>query len=484
MAAPRVQARGGLSSVHYALIATVALCLTAIVLLVLLYTDQERLNNAIAALQSDNAKLISDAEKRSIPDFGAARETTTLAKLLEGKRLQTAKLITPTEGTTDVAALTADVTAAIDAAGEMIRGFAKDYADDRGSPYADSFESKGLLDSYKSLVAILEAEHKALVAAESEKSRVLAQLDQLTTDMESHRDEFAKAMASAKATNTDIEKSRDDFRKQKNEEIAAIEYKIKLTDEENTRDKQALLKRANDAKDALDEVKKRNQALQSMMAELNVGPQPLTSARKPDGRVVMAEPGDEMVYINLGRGDQIVPGMNFTVYAGDRDIPADGRGKARVQIQRVFPNTSEAKVVQLLGNQVVLEGDQIANPIYDRTRPRKFRIIGEFDLDGDGYSESAATSTFAAMIRDWGATTVDSLEPDVDFLILGVAPRKPSAVGNISPEQKERDALAQRLYDEYNAEYVKAQNLAVPIMTQDVFLSFLGYGKKLPRVLP
>jgi hypothetical protein len=475
-----------------ALIVTVALCLTSIVLLVLLYTDQEALKNELATLRQDKAKLIAPGEERSITLYPAAREPRpTLAGLLEQARVETARLITASEAENDVPSLTQKVNQAVETAGKLIQridieqGGESSQGDGEGrGAYAGSFVTTGLLDAFRSLTAILESEHGRLVAAEDEKRQLNARTGQLAEDMSSQREAFDKKIADINAQVSDIEKSRTASREEHNKQVVDMGRRLDELNASYTNDIQRVRRESEMAKGALAEFKDRHNTLLAKLGDMQGGPQPLITARKADGRIVTAKAGEDIVYINIGAGAHVEAGMNFAVYPGSTPIPADGRAKARIQVQRIFDQTSECKIVERLDNQVVREGDQIANPIYDRNRPVKFRILGEFDLNGDGSTDPQAAGIFQAMIKKWGGVVTDELTPDVDFVVLGVAPRRPVTVGDASPERKERDALAQRLYDEYNSALEKARSLSVPLLLQETFLNFLGYGERLPRTFP
>ncbi|HEY3246229.1 MAG TPA: hypothetical protein VGM03_23035 [Phycisphaerae bacterium] len=492
MPAPRAPGRGGVTAMHMALIASVAFALTAIVLLVLLYTDQEGLKNELRTLREDKSKLLGAGEERSISLYSAARaDGTSLAKLLDQARIQTAKLITATESENDVPSLTQKVSSAKDAASKLIKSIDEEQrgetsqgdGEGRGA-YAASFVTTGLLDAFKSLTAILESEHARLVSAEDEKRQLNQRATQLASDMQNQREQFEKTVAEINTQMGDIEKSRTASRTDRDKQIADMQQRVDELNRVYRGDIQKVKVEAEMAKGALAEMKARDKARMEKLGDLQIGPQPLVPARKADGTVVEAKAGEDIVYIDLGRGMHLVPGMNFAVYPAGAAIPTEGRAKARIQVQRIFERTSECKVVELLGNQVVRVGDQIANPIYDRKRPMKFRVLGEFDLNGDGTPDPQAVGTFEAIIKDWNGMVADRVGPDVDFVVLGIAPRRPVTVGDTSPERKERDALAQRLFDDYNAELDKARNLGIPILVQDVFLNFLGYGEHLPRTFP
>jgi hypothetical protein len=71
---------------------------------------------------------------------------------------------------------------------------------------------------------------------------------------------------------------------------------------------------------------------------------------------------------------------------------------------------------------------------------------------------------------------VTDLTALTDFVVIGRAPRRPRRATDASSEQAQRFSAMQQLHDRYVSTIAGAKSLAVPIMTQEVFLNFLGYG--------
>jgi hypothetical protein len=63
----------------------------------------------------------------------------------------------------------------------------------------------------------------------------------------------------------------------------------------------------------------------------------------------------------------------------------------------------------------------------------------------------------------------------VDFLVVGEAPPKPLLIGDPTPEALERQETAQKAFDSYAETLRTAHALSIPILTQPVFMRFLGY---------
>jgi hypothetical protein len=126
--------------------------------------------------------------------------------------------------------------------------------------------------------------------------------------------------------------------------------------------------------------------------------------------------------------------------------------------------------------EVILEGDLIASPVYDPDRSPSFAVLGDFDLNHDGIRDSGGRSTIVSLIAEWGGTVVDEVTAMTDFVVVGAAPAAPKRVSNPSAEQTAAALTQQQVLDAYSNQLATTNLLAVPAMTQDVFLNFLGFG--------
>ena len=146
-----------------------------------------------------------------------------------------------------------------------------------------------------------------------------------------------------------------------------------------------------------------------------------------DGRVLEVGSGNE-VFIDRGEKDHIVLGMTFDIYesASQLRLNSNGnlpRGKATIEVVKVGPTTSTAKIKRSTSSQPIIRDNIIVNPIYDPEYKFSFVVHGNFDADGDGEPESN-NSFIKNQITRWGGIVVqdDGVIPgDLDFLVLGVA---------------------------------------------------------------
>ena len=156
------------------------------------------------------------------------------------------------------------------------------------------------------------------------------------------------------------------------------------------------------------------------------GAQPLAVARRPIGQVLRALPGDALVHIGLGRTDGVALGMTFAVYSSDVRIPDNGRGKGHIEVVSVDDMTSECKVITPPSpDNPILVGDGIGNIVLSRLMGRKTRfcVVGDFDIDGDGFNDPRGFDVIRALVTRTGGVVVRTVDASTDYLIVGSKPQ-------------------------------------------------------------
>jgi hypothetical protein len=109
------------------------------------------------------------------------------------------------------------------------------------------------------------------------------------------------------------------------------------------------------------------------------------------------------------------------------------------------------------------------NPVYDPNYIFSFIVHGNFDADGDGEPESN-NNFIKDKISRWGGVVVEDegvVPGDLDFLVLGISPRKPTHRPSRGASGAMFDAYAkqQKLYEDYESLRSQAKAAQVPILT-------------------
>jgi len=141
----------------------------------------------------------------------------------------------------------------------------------------------------------------------------------------------------------------------------------------------------------------------------------------------------------------------------------------------IFSDTAACKIVKMLGNDFIRQGDYIANPVYNKDRKLKFYVLGEFDINGDGRPDPDGAKWIEAIIKEWGGIVEDKLTAQVDFVVLGGPPPAPRRSPQLTESEDTQYQQEKKRRDAYDDTLKTVQALAVPRMTQSVFLNFLGW---------
>lgn len=445
-----------------------ALWLTSTVFLVIIYTGQEELKNEAARAAAENRRLISPAETKSIElAKGASEQGPTVAGLLEEARAQTATLAT------------GEATDAAGAIRQKRDAILKTIMNDKYVPEANTFEDISLHDALTRLYESFRAERELRLAAEDRATQNEGQVAQFVEASAKQKADFEKRAQETSQQLAQCEADRSSYRGERDKGVEKIEKDFEQTRKQNDAD---LLKEREariSAENRLKDLQRRLASQQERYGELLLGPEKLSTARQADGKVLTAVPGDDAVYINLGKGSGMVLGLQFGVYSSQTGIPEDGRGKAQVEVVSIGESSSECRIVGVAPNQVIVKDDLIANPVFDPNRPLTFVVVGEFDLDRDGLLDREGSSTLEALISTWGGQVSKEITPLTDFVVLGAAPKRPKATaeGSAATQPAANDPVV-AAWNGYNQSIEQIRTLSIPTLTQDVFLNFLGYGSR------
>ena len=209
--------------------------------------------------------------------------------------------------------------------------------------------------------------------------------------------------------------------------------------------------------------------------------QPKAEEALVDGRIDAVDPASGEVIVSIGRDQKAVIGMTFAIYSTGADIrvePGTGEyagAKGVIEITRVEKTFSRARVIRESRGDAIVRGDVIANAVYDPNKVYKFVIYGSFDRNGDGIATELERDDVASLIRQWGGEVVDTLEGDVDFLVLGQKPEigpppPPGAPAEILDEYVRR----QRQVARYDDLLGRAQDRSLSVLNENRLRTLIG----------
>lgn len=460
--------REGLNSVTVWMIVFVGLWLASTVFLVILYTGQETITSENAKLKSANARLINAQQERSIDLIKGAQESgPTVVGLLEEARSTTAQIATGEASDAPAAVKTKrdQILATIKADGLLANP----------ETFADLSYHQALTQLYEAFKATATVRKAAEERASQLESQMKAMVEAETTlkaEFDRRANEMTERISQAEAERTAYREERDkQFETlQKLQEEAQRRHDAELT---SVRQQKLALEEETGA------IQKRLTTFQAKAGPLMPGPAKLSTARNPDGRILTAVPGDKVVYINLGRKNALTLGLKFAVYSSQTGIPEDGKAKAQIEVASISDSSAECVITAIVPGALIMEGDLIANPIYDPHNPMTFVVAGEFDMDRDGMSDRNGDQMIVDLVRSWGGKVSDELTPLTDFVVLGAKPRAPrTAGGSRDPNQAPPPNPAAERYERI---VEQASKFSIPVLTQEVFLNYLGYTDRQAR---
>jgi hypothetical protein len=337
------------------------------------------------------------------------------------------------------------------------------------------------LQSRQTEVATLNQQVKDLQARQEQLIRdQQAQMDQMTKTMEQIRAEQQEAIANVSSVTTQKDTQIETVSGDAERELTALREQIQSLQQVN----EEMGGRNRKLETELDTVRRR-------LGDIRIDPTQAVT-RVPDGKIIRV-PGNGVVYIDLGGGDQVTAGLTFEVFDKAEGIPQPGdpsndenlpQGKAAIEVVRVSPSTSECRVTRTTPGTTLSEGDLIVNLVYDKNTKYNFVVYGNFDLDRNGVATPQDAEVIRRLVTQWGGNIVADINVDTDFVVLGREPEIPTA----SRAELEEDAILKARYDAAVAESeayaeisAKAREYRIPILNQNRFLYLIGYYNQAKR---
>lgn len=460
----------GVNSITVWMIVFVALWLVSTIFLIILYTGQEDLNNEIARLTTAKERLISSQQERSIDLVRNARPASeggpTVVGLLEQARGDTAELATGDANDDPATTLTKlnQLLNAIDMDGIV--------------PKSEEFIDLSYHDALARLYDDFRTEHELRQNAEDRLAQLDIEVVKLVEQSATIKSNFEEQASELTVKFNEVEMDRAQYRQERDDAVALLEQEFENRRAQNTAQLTDARQKQVQSEEQLSISRDRFKALQAKLGGLLIGPQALSTSRQPDGNILTAIPGDSVVYINLGGDDALTLGLRFAIYSSQTGIPADGRSKAQIEVVSISQSSAECEIVWQGRNEVILEGDLIANPIYDPNVPQNVLVIGTYDLNRDSLPDRDGSAAIGAIVKKWGGRVINELTPQTDFVVVGGRPRRPKPAADVSPDQVEQNKVRKQAWDAYHQVIDMARSLSIPMMTQDVFFNFLGYSRR------
>jgi len=341
---------------------------------------------------------------------------------------------------------------------------------------------ENLLNAIRTLTTGVTSKQQQIGTLQQQVQQVKTDADRritdLTTQLTTRNDDVRKAQAEAQASLSTAQT--DITTKQQN--VEAIEKAIAEERGSTTEAINKLTSQVSDKDKEISLAKEQVEGLQARLGLLRVG---TTDAivRRVDGNITRLASAD-IVYVNLGYGDQVTPGLTFEVFDKNDGVPGLSpdetqipSGKASLEITRVGATSSEARITRQVPGTQLFEGDLLVNLVYDRNTKFNFLVYGDFDMDQNGIATPSDADIVKRLVTQFGGKVVNQVTVNTDFIVMG----RPLEAIKLSPEEQNDPQLVKKQADidnaitAYDEVLGQAQALNVPVLNQNRFLYFVGY---------
>ncbi|MGD8453068.1 MAG: hypothetical protein PVJ57_14715 [Phycisphaerae bacterium] len=454
---------GGLTGLHYGLIAFVVISLVSLAGFILQLTKVKEATERAASVQRRLDKYgRPPAPIGTYCENEATARGTTVFSVLGTDRDKMAELIA---GTKDTIAPSLE---------EEVNGLLAQIADNKPGVVNPG---DTLLTAVRKLDEQLTQANNTNHATATELAEKKLDVESLTQQLKAARDQYESQVEQLTAQHEQDRQNFADQLSEKETQLADIQNTLEVREQQlqqlqregatDLREKQLELDRANRQ---IADLQKNIQALKGSFDADAI-------LKKADGRVRRALPGSDVVYIDLGAKEGINVGMTFEVYPQLGGPTQSIRGKASLEVATVMEDTAECRVTRTTAGQPIIEGDIVVNIAYEQNRKPKFVVRGDFDLNYDGQIDAfGGVDQIEAIIRQWGGQVVPELDESIDFVVIGVPPRPgevPAGASDIVRDQAERRLLERT---EFGRLIDQARSMYIPVITQNQFLFLTGYA--------
>ncbi len=451
---------------------SIGIALIALVLLVVLWTNQEELKAARDKANSDAQRLMKPGERQGpLADWNNQASTaTSVARLMHDEMAELSEIIS-SESATPAPGLAAQIH------NNQLDGLWSMMEDDDVLDDPSAVIEKPLVDALTTMYDLYKAKHEAHQRAGATSDSRQLQIEKLIETNEKLGEEFELEVGKLRTRLDAIDEEWKTYRQRKEDQFAAFEAATQDRANASLASEQELRGQITGLSQELSKKAARARELQHKLREFQILPQQLMAARQTDGKVLMAKPGEDTVYINLASNDRLVLGIRFAVYPPDTGIPSSGQAKATIEVIEIGEEVSTCRILRDNALVPILNGDLVANPVYDRDRSLTFYVLGEFDFDYDGRDDPNGRTTLQALIKENGGVIADELSARIDFVIAGARPAVLRLSSNPSPENQAVHDDQMRKKNTYIASINDALALSIPIFTQETFLQFMGRAR-------
>ncbi len=286
----------------------------------------------------------------------------------------------------------------------------------------------------------------------SELIDILKALQEVGVKTSSEAETYRALLADGQKLQKETLASLDEKRVSLNQQL--VESEAKREDEENAcrQNTEELSARVADLEETVEKLEKESQRMvafkDNTISRLKIRIELLLKEIEkiktiddiePDGRIVDVEGRSKIAWVDLGRRDNLRPGLVFKVfqYVGGKKV-----WKGSIEISRVDDKLSQVSIIEERNSlNPIAANDQIASPYYDRNDAPVFVFAGD--------SSRINLPIIRRKLESLGARVDADVSVETDFLV---------ALDNY----------------EGTTEFLAARELSVTVMRERDLLSYLG----------
>lgn len=351
-----------------------------------------------------------------------------------------------------------------------------------------------LLQNIRLLASQVSQSADAVAKAQADVKAANDRATQVTAERDKLLGEKDKQIAAVQAQLQDVQSQSAKYQESKNTSVADIEQSAKQAMQEQQRRADTLQSELSKAQVSFTSLEHQFNMLKDKLGRLRVNPN--SALQRADGVITKVNLSSNRVFINIGNGESVTPGLTFEIYDKNKGLPKltaseldpNGEptlpaGKASIEVIKVMQGMSECQIIKSAPGQTIQEGDLIENLVYDPNTKYNFVVFGAFDLAHSGNPTPGDAEVVRNLITRWGGKVQDQVSVNTDFVILGEEPVLPSVTNDDkdNPLVQRRLEDAQKALDAYNDVKAQALKLGVPILDQNRFLYFIGYYDQAAR---
>lgn len=302
-----------------------------------------------------------------------------------------------------------------------------------------------------------------------------ATIQSLRNEYQAMVDQHQQARQTAEANLEDRVQQQEELIAERDRKINELEAQRRQLQSELTRTKEAHTQEMEQKTTRINTLLATNRELQSRLDKVQQ-----VSFERPDGKIRVVNPDSRLVWINLGRSDNLPEQLTFSVYTknnrgmarGTRDI------KGSIEVTRILgSDMAEARILENDPYRPITEGDPIYTPLWTSGLQQRFSFVGLIDFDNDGRSDrdrlheivQSAGAIIDNEVDEQGNLKGDGISVETKFLVMGKIP-DPSQV----PPGDKRQA-AEKIQEQASELRRQAREQGVRIINLNRFLEYMGY---------